>query len=140
MWLSAEETTIFDNALVTMEHLYKTGVVHIRLRRLLDEKSDLEIDYSNNKNQDTTMNCANSNREDEQEANNNQDDTDEEYDDDDDNEEEFFKDNVKYTLTKTDIDDHKRQLTFCQVDLQEDMIDKKILLDEQLKLFKLIDE
>ncbi|CAF5041192.1 unnamed protein product, partial [Rotaria magnacalcarata] len=76
----------------------------------------------------------------EQEANNNQDDTDEEYDDDDDNEEEFFKDNVKYTLTKTDIDDHKRQLTFCQVDLQEDMIDKKILLDEQLKLFKLIDE
>ncbi|CAF2171203.1 unnamed protein product, partial [Rotaria magnacalcarata] len=140
MWLSAEETTIFDNALVTMKHLYKTGVVHIRLRHLLDEKSDLEIDYSNNKNQDTTMNRANSNREDEQEANNNQDDTDEEYDDDDDNEEEFFKDNVKYTLTKTDIDDHKRQLTFCQVDLQEDMIDKKILLDEQLKLFKLIDE
>ncbi|CAF4438783.1 unnamed protein product, partial [Rotaria magnacalcarata] len=86
-----------------MEHLYKTGVVHIRLRHLLDEKSDLEIDYSNNKNQDTTMNCANSNREYEQEANNNQDDTDEEYDDDDDNEEEFFKDNVKYTLTKTDI-------------------------------------
>ncbi|CAF5137247.1 unnamed protein product, partial [Rotaria magnacalcarata] len=46
MWLSAEETTVLDNALLTMEHLYKTGKVQIRLRHLMNEQSYFEIIYS----------------------------------------------------------------------------------------------
>ncbi|CAF4535916.1 unnamed protein product, partial [Rotaria sp. Silwood2] len=47
---------------------------------------------------------------------------------------------IQVTLSKTDIDDHKRQLTFCNVDLQQDMFAKKILLNEQLKLLHVIDK
>ncbi|CAF4785784.1 unnamed protein product, partial [Rotaria sp. Silwood2] len=46
MWLSAEETTVLDNALITMEHLYKTGKVKICLRRLMNEQSYFEMIYS----------------------------------------------------------------------------------------------
>jgi uncharacterized protein YjcR len=45
MWLSPE-TTILDHALITMEHIYKTGIVNIRLRRLMNEQSYFEIEYS----------------------------------------------------------------------------------------------
>ncbi|UJR29383.1 hypothetical protein I4U23_010595 [Adineta vaga] len=112
MWLSAEETTVLDNALITMEHLYRTGTVKIYLRRLLNEQSFFEIGYSIKKLPNET-------------------------DDDDD---EYNRSEVlKFTLTKSDIDDHKRQLTFCNVDLQENMFYKKILLNEQLKLLKIVE-
>ncbi|CAF1441449.1 unnamed protein product, partial [Didymodactylos carnosus] len=45
MWLSIDETNTLDNALITMEHLYKTGEVHIYLQRLKTEQSYFEIDY-----------------------------------------------------------------------------------------------
>ncbi|CAF3878346.1 unnamed protein product [Rotaria sp. Silwood2] len=106
IWLSTEETTSLDNALITMEHLYKTGLVKIHLRRLTNEQSYFEIEYSIDKIQ--TQN------------------------------EESGK--IQFTLSKTDIDDHKRQLTFCNVDLQQDMFAKKILLNEQLKLLHVIDK
>ncbi|CAF0904066.1 unnamed protein product [Adineta ricciae] len=123
MWLSAEGTTMLDNALITMEYLYKTGVVHIDLRRLLNEQSELKIEYAVEK---MVSN---------------------ETDDDDDDKEEGEDENMpteqevqRVMLSSDDIDDHKRQLTFCQVDLPENMILKKILLSEQLKLFQTIEK
>jgi hypothetical protein len=38
-----------------------------------------------------------------------------------------------------DIDDHKRQSTFGNVDLQQNMNEKKILLNEQLELLQIVD-
>lgn len=121
LWLSVEETTVFDNALVVMEHLYKTGTVHIRLRHLLHEESSLQIDYFIEKTQGKPSNV-----EDNHTRSN------------DDEEDESTKDQIQVTLSMFDIDDHKRQLTFCNVDLPENMSHMKILLDEQLKLLKLI--
>lgn len=46
MWLSAEETSTLDNALVTMEHIYKTGIITIRLGRLINKPSYFQIEYS----------------------------------------------------------------------------------------------
>jgi hypothetical protein len=114
MWLSAEETTVLDNALITMEHLYKTGTVKIRLRRLMNEQSYFEIGYSIKALQRTDSN-------------------------EDDDEEQNRSKLLKFTLSMSDIDDHKRQLTFCNVDLQENMMYKKILLNEQLKLLKIVE-
>ena len=34
MWLSTEVLTVLDNALVTMEYLYKTGTVTVHLNRI----------------------------------------------------------------------------------------------------------
>jgi len=111
MWLSAEEITRLDNALITMEHIYKTGQVHIHLQRLINEQSSIEITCS-------TAKTSNESIDDEEEEQN----------------------KFLFTLSSSDIDDHKRQLTFCNVDLQTEMIYKKILLNEQLKLFKLIEK
>jgi hypothetical protein len=119
MWL--EETTVLDNALITMEHLYKTGTVKIRLRRLMNEQSFFEIGYSINKIKTEVLANA-------------------DLDDDDEFEQEQHKSEIlKFTLSMSDIDDHKRQLTFCNVDLQENMFYKKILLNEQLKLLKIVE-
>jgi hypothetical protein len=123
MWLSAEETTVLDNALITMEHLYKTGIVKIRLRRLMNEQSYFEIGYSINKTQNEEKQRANS--EDDQEN--------------DEEQEERKSEILKFILSMSDVDDHKRQLTFCNVDLQENMFYKKILLNEQLKLLKIVE-
>ncbi|CAF1506481.1 unnamed protein product, partial [Didymodactylos carnosus] len=41
-----EETTVLDNALITMEHLFKSGTVDIHLRRLTTQQSNFEIGYS----------------------------------------------------------------------------------------------
>jgi hypothetical protein len=133
MWLSAEETTVFDNALVTMEHLYKTGTINIRLRHLLHEESSLEINYLIDKIQPKKIDGENSN-----EGANNKGEEKHQLDDSSDEEEELRSDKIKLTLSMLDIDDHKRQLTFCNVDLPENMSHMKILLDEQLKLLKLI--
>ncbi|CAF3736616.1 unnamed protein product, partial [Adineta steineri] len=114
MWLSAEETTVLDNALITMEHLYRTGTVKIRLRRLLNEESFFQIGYSIKKIPNETIEDDNDNDEQKTEL-------------------------LKFILTKSDIDDHKRQLTFCNVDLQENMFYKKILLNEQLKLLQIVE-
>ncbi|CAF4529387.1 unnamed protein product, partial [Rotaria sp. Silwood2] len=160
LWLSVEETSVFDNALITMEHLYKCGMVHIHLRHLLNEPANLEIDYLISKNQGMVTHRPDNRKYEKQEsyssdsesdknsdyddarqedAHNNEDNSDEESDNDE-NEAQLDKDNLKFTLSKADIDDHKRQLTFCKVDLDEDMIDKRNLLDEQLTLLKRIDE
>jgi ATP-dependent Lon protease len=127
MWLSAEETTVLDNALITMEHLYKTGTVKIRLRRLMNEQSYFEIGYSINKIQTEASRRTNSDDEDEDEQHNEE-------------EREQNKAKIlKFALSMGDIDDHKRQLTFCNVDLQENMFYKKVLLNEQLKLLKIVE-
>ncbi|CAF4100819.1 unnamed protein product, partial [Rotaria sordida] len=118
MWLSADETTIFDNALITMEHLYKTGTVQIHLRNLINKQSYFEIVYSIAK---ISIQINES-------------------DSDEDNREIQQQDTMTFTLSMADIDDHKRQLTFCNVDLKQDMNEKKILLEEQLKLLNIIEK
>jgi uncharacterized FlgJ-related protein len=118
MWLSAEETTMLDNALITMEHIYKTGLVNIRLRRLMNEQSYFEIEYSIDK-ATISMNSENN------------------FDSDDEIQQ---REKIKFLLSMADIDDHKRQLTFCNVDLQQKMIYKKKLLNEQLKLLQIIEK
>ena len=120
LWLSREEGTAIDNALITMEHLYKTGTVKIRLRRLMNEQSYFEIGYAINKVQ-TDMSQATHT------------------DDDEYGQQQRKSELLKFTLSMSDIDDHKRQLTFCNVDLQENMLYKKILLNEQLKLLKIVE-
>jgi hypothetical protein len=119
MWLSEEETTMLDNALITMEHIYKTGMVNFHLRRLMNEQSYFEIEYSIDK-MTTLMNSE----------------------DDFEQEDEIQRqqEKHKFILSMADIDDHKRQLTFCNVDLQEKMIYKKILLKEQLNLLQIIEK
>jgi len=87
---------MLDNALIVMEHLYKTGRIKYYLRRLINEESYFEIEYS------------------------------------------IDRSSIKRILSMSDTDDHKRQLTFCNVDLQSNMIDKKILLNEQLNLFEIL--
>ncbi|CAF1275943.1 unnamed protein product [Didymodactylos carnosus] len=117
MWLSFEDTTVLDNALITMEHLYKSGVVNIHLKRLMNEQSFFEIEYSVKKIQSKK-------------------------DDDIDNEEQEQQreeEKIKFILTLDDIEDHKRQLTFCNVDLHQNMKQKIILLSEQLKLLHIIE-
>ena len=115
MWLSAEETTVLDNALIIMEHLYRTGTVKIHLRRLINEQSYFEIGYSIDRLQND-----NANRNPVEEERNQ-------------------TRTLKFTLTMSEIDDHKRQLTFCNVDLPENMFYKKVLLNEQLQLLKIVE-
>ena len=127
MWLSAEETTVLDNALITMEHLYRTGKVHIRLRHLMNERSYFKITYSINKIQNASVREASSEDDDYQQHNDEEDG-------------QYKSETLSFTLSMDDIHDHKRQLTFCNVDLQENMFYKKILLNEQLKILKIIEQ
>lgn len=46
LWLSTADSTTLDNVILTMQHLYQTGIVHIHLRRLISEESRLECSYS----------------------------------------------------------------------------------------------
>ena len=121
MWLSTEDTTVLDNALITMEHLYKTGTMNIHLRRLMNEQSCFEIEYSIDKIQTTTTTTIETH-----------------YESEIDQDQELEK--IKFTLSMADVEDHKRQLTFCSVDLPPNMIHKKLLLNEQLKLLQLIEK
>lgn len=109
MWLSAEETNVLDNALITMEHLYHSGLVRIQLKRLINEESKFEIEYSINKTQSSIK-------------------------------EQKESEKIKFLLARSEVDDHKRQLTFCNVDLSEAMKSKKILLNEHLKLLNLVNQ
>lgn len=111
MWLSAEDTTVLDNALITMEHLYKTGSVDIHLCHLLNELSYFETCYTI----DRMQGQANENNNQEAEK-------------------------IKFTLTMSDIDDHKRQLTFCNVDDQQNTAYNKALIKGQLDLFQTIEK
>ncbi|CAF3718863.1 unnamed protein product [Rotaria socialis] len=121
MWLSAEATTMLDNALITMEHLYKAGTVQIRLRNLMNEQSYFEIVHSIDT-LSTEFNSSNESNSGEKDKHIQQ------------------KETIKFTLSMADIADHKRQLTFCNVDLKQHMIDKKILLEEQLKQLDTIEK
>lgn len=115
MWLSPEETTVLDNALITMEQLYKRGKVHIYLRHLMARASYYEIKYSIDRVQN-----ANINEENLVERN-------------------ILEKNI-ITLSMSEIDDHKRQLTFCNVDVQQNLFLKKPLIDGQLKLLEKVNE
>jgi hypothetical protein len=121
MWLSVEETSALDNALITMEHLYKTGVVTIRLGRLANEPSYFQIEYSIDKIR-AFASTQNLDQEVEQEER-----------------PEDVK-ITKFTLSMADINDHKRQLTFCNVDLPSNISYKKVLLSEQLKLLQIVEK
>ncbi|CAF5060919.1 unnamed protein product, partial [Rotaria sp. Silwood1] len=135
MWLSTEEATVFDNALVVMAHLYKTGEVTIRLRHLLHEESSLKINYLIDKIQPKTVSAQITNEE-----TNDKNEEEQKNSDSSDDEEESKTNKMKITVSMFDfdIDEHKRQLTFCNVDLPANMSHIKILLDEQLKLLKLL--
>jgi hypothetical protein len=112
MWLSAEETTGLDNALITMKHLYESGTVDIHLRHLMNEQSYFKIEYSIDKIQGQTQpELAQKESE-----------------------------KIKFPLSIADIDDHKRQLTFCNVDVEQNVFYKKTLINGQLKLLKTIEE
>jgi hypothetical protein len=126
MWLSAEITTVLDNALITMEHLYKTGTVNIHLKGLMNEQSYFEIEYFIDKFQTQLFRASSvgSNEETEETV----------------EKEQQEMEKIKFNLSMTDIDDHKRQLTFCNVDLQQNMPHTKILLNEQLKLLSVIEK
>ncbi|CAF1180009.1 unnamed protein product [Adineta steineri] len=106
MWLSTEETTVLDNALITMEHLYKNGVVNIYLQRLTRKSSYYEVVYLIDRIQIEQI---------------------------------TENDRIQFQLSMSDIDDHKRQLTFCNVDVQTNLIYKKTLINGQLKLFQIIE-
>jgi len=127
MWLSAEEITMLDNALITMEHIYKTGIVNIRLKRLMNEQSYFEIEYSIDK-MSIQLNSENDA------------DSDEQLEDDEMQQQQQQREKFQFILSMADVDDHKRQLTFCNVDLQQKMIYKKTLLNEQLKLLRTIEK
>ncbi|CAF3814466.1 unnamed protein product, partial [Rotaria sp. Silwood1] len=120
LWLSAEETTVLDNALITMEHLYKNGSVNIHLQRLIRKQSYYEIGYSIDRIQVGMKKPT--------------------------DDENNFEDNdgmkakkIKFLLSMSDIDDHKRQLTFCYADVQQNLISKKTLINGQLKLLEILD-
>ena len=108
MWISAEETSVLDNALITMEHLFKTGTVHIYLRHLMNEPSYFEIGYSIERIRDNAT-----------ERKDNQ---------------------ISITLSMNEIDDHKRQLTFGNAGIEENLIYKKSLINGQLKLLQVVEK
>ncbi len=117
MWLSAEDTNVLDNALITMEHLYKSGAVDIHLRHLMNEQSYFEIGYSIDKMQGQIQQINENIENNKQEL-----------------------ERIKFTLSMSEIDDHKRQLTFCKVDIQQNILYNKALIDGQLKLLETIEK
>ncbi|CAF1683350.1 unnamed protein product, partial [Rotaria magnacalcarata] len=125
LWLSTADTTMLDNALIMMEHLYKTGIVNIRLQRLINEQSHYYIDYSIDKISDQTMRINHTDGK--QHAGS-------------ENDESIQQEQLKFTLSMDDVDDHRRQLTFCTSDLLDNMVYKTLLLIEQLKLLQMVEK
>jgi hypothetical protein len=125
LWLSTADITMLDNALITMEHLYKTGRVNIHLRRLINKQSHYDIDYSIDKISDQAMRTDANNGE--QHIDNG-------------NDESTQQGHIKFTLSMADVDDHRRQLTFCTSDLLDNMAYKTLLLTEQLKLLQMVEK
>jgi hypothetical protein len=126
MWLSTEVTSVLDNALITMEYLYKSGTVSVHLKRLMNEQSYFEIEYSVDKMQTQILRMVSA-------------------EDDEENQDMIEKEQrqtekIKFNLSMADVDDHKRQLTFCNIDLQQNMAHTKILLNEQLKILRVIEK
>jgi len=126
MWLSPEVATVLDNALITMEYLYKTGVVNVHLTGLKNEQSYFDIEYYIDKFQPQLLRRPNVENNEENEAAV--------------NETPRETEKIKIILSMADVDDHKRQLTFCNVDLQPNMFYTKMLLNEQLKLLQIIEK
>lgn len=117
LWLSSEETTVLDNALITMEHIYRSGIVNIFLNHLARKPSYYEIVYWIDR-------VENGDECDPQLANNRG----------------KVTKTISLSLSMSDIDNHKRQLTFCNVDFQESLIYKKFLINGQLKLLQKIED
>ena len=109
MWLSAEDTNVLDNALITMEHLYKHGKIYIYLRHLMNKSSYYEIEYSIDRIQNSARQT------------------------------EAEQEKIQFILSMSETDDHKRQLTFCNVDVEQNLIYKKALIDGQLKLLQIVE-
>ena len=109
-----------------MEYLYKTGIVSVHLLHLKDEKSYFDMEYAVDKMQPLIVQRLGSEVMDEVENHMNQ--------------EQRNIDKSKILLSMADVDDHKRQLTFCNTDLQQNMSHTKILLNEQLKLLKVMEK
>ncbi|CAF5174387.1 unnamed protein product, partial [Rotaria magnacalcarata] len=121
MWLSAEETTVLDNALITMEHLYKSGSFRVYLRHLTRKPSYYEVGYVIERIQGGIKKAPGD--DDKQEV----------------NDEIIQAKKIQFLLSMSDIDDHKRQLTFCNVDVQQNLIYKKALINGQLKLLQTVE-
>lgn len=117
LWLTADETTVLDNALITMEHLYRTASTQIQLHRLVGKTSSYEVSYSIERFQDRTNNTLN------KEPNENK-----------------SKVTMQFVMSMSDVDDHKRQLTFCNVETQQNLVSKKSMIDGQLRLLKALEE
>lgn len=109
-----------------MEYLYKTGIVSAHLQHLKDEKSYFDIEYAIDNVQPLIVQRLTT--EVSEEVTNNL--------------EERQQDIEinKINLSMVKIDDHKRQLTFCDTDLPQNMAYTKILLNEQLKLLKVLEK
>ncbi|CAF1578446.1 unnamed protein product [Rotaria magnacalcarata] len=107
-----------------MEHLYKTGVVNIRLRRLINEQTHYHIDYFVDKISDQTVRVNESDGK--QHA---------------DNETATIiqQEQNKFSLSMSEVDDHRRQLTFCSLDLLDSLTHKTLMSKEQLKLLQMVE-
>lgn len=117
LWLTADETTVLDNALITMEHLYRTASVRIHLRRLVGKTTFYEVSYSIDRLQDETNNMS------AKEQNENR-----------------AKVSMQLVMSMSDVDDHNRQLTFCNVETQQSLAYKKSMIDGQLRLLKTMEQ
>lgn len=111
MWLSTDTTAVLDNALITMEYLFRSGKVSFFQNRLLSKTSYYEVKYSIDRISNTPQSSATSR----------QPNADEE------------SDKIMFTLDISDVDDHKRQLTFCNVDVDEKS-SQKVLVSGQLAI------
>ncbi|CAF1233456.1 unnamed protein product [Didymodactylos carnosus] len=129
LWLSTDEISTLDNALITMGRLYKSGKIDIHLKHLIDEKSYFELNYSIEKIRHMTTlhdidNISVSPLQQQQSLMRR-----------------YYSNEIEkinFTMSQSDIIDHKRQLTFCNVDLQN-MSHKKLMLDGQLQILKIIE-
>ncbi|CAF1475962.1 unnamed protein product [Didymodactylos carnosus] len=106
-WLSSDSSSL-ENAIIIMEYLYKTGTIYVFLKHLVGEKSYFEIRYYLEPHDSDS--------------------TDQDH-------ESPPKKKTHQIMSMTDFADHKRQLTFCNVDVS-DVAQKKIMLVQQLKLLK----
>ncbi|CAF4700920.1 unnamed protein product, partial [Didymodactylos carnosus] len=103
-----------------MEHLFKSGTVDIHLRRLTRQQSNFEIGYSIDRIQVGMKKVRDENDQSQQGEENAG----------------IEVKKIPFQLSMSDIDDHKRQLTFCNVDAQQNLVYKKVLINGQLKLLQ----
>lgn len=111
MWLSTDTTAVLDNALITMEYLFRSGKVSFFQNRLLNKTSYYEVKYSIDRISNSSQSSATSRQPNADEG----------------------SDKIIFTLDISDVDDHKRQLTFCNVDVDEKS-SQKVLVSGQLAI------